>query len=176
MAAAKSLIPNTKSERQPLGSLQMKSIGKRSYHFAQSQKCMGPYKCCSSLQQACFFSWANLRLCSFSSRSLSEATFPSRKFRSPILPVCLVWYKSEPWNVWLFELKKKKKVPSLHSFMNGSECHKLTKNQKINCPLFGVFSCSDFVLQTCFFDDVATAMNESEYLDYLVRRWMSYTP
>ena len=131
MAAAKSLIPNTKSERQPLGSPQMKSIGKRSYHFAQSQKCMGPYKCCSSLQQACFFSWANLRLCSFSSRSLSDATFPSRKFRSPILPVCLVWYKSEPWNVWLFELKKKKSSLSslIHEWFWMSQTDKEPKNQ-----------------------------------------------
>lgn len=49
---SKSFIPKSKSEKQPLGSPQMKPIQIRTFGFAWAhQAFMGLYKCCTSLKQ-----------------------------------------------------------------------------------------------------------------------------
>lgn len=81
-APSKSFIPKSKSEKQPLGSPLVKPIQMRTFGFLGAhQDFTGLHKCCTSLTQACFFSWAQVRLCSFSFVSPSDATLPLTKVK-----------------------------------------------------------------------------------------------
>lgn len=81
-APSKSFIPESKSEKQPLGSPLMKPIQMRTFGFVWAHQAFtGHHKCHTSLTQACFFSWDQVRLCSFSFVSPSDATLPLTKVK-----------------------------------------------------------------------------------------------
>lgn len=122
----------------------MKPIQIKTFGFAWAHQAFtGLYKWYASLKQACFFSWAQVRLCSFSFMSLSDATFPSRKVKwlqnQPLILRIGLWGTDHSHEVFIF-LGFKKKLPLFPlSWMtvNVTNWHK-----KIDCPLRGFFLCS----------------------------------